>query len=80
MMGFTTEAAINTEGSISINIKKLITVVMTIRRLRAVFLPETMKFAVDRPFMFAIEYKPSRMPLFLGSVRKIESSQERDEL
>jgi len=74
MIGFTTEAAINTEGSMSINIKKLLITVATIRLKRAVFLPETMKFAVDRPFMFAIEYKPSRMPLFLGSVRKIESS------
>jgi len=64
----------------SVNIKKLLIAVATIRLRRAVFLPETMKFVVDRPFMFAIEYKPSRIPLFLGSVRKIEFSQERDEL
>jgi len=39
-----------------------------------------MEFVVDRPFLFAIEHKPSRVLLFLGSVRKIEFSQERDEL
>jgi len=39
-----------------------------------------MEFMVDRPFMFAIEHKPSRVSLFLGSVRKIEFFQEKDEL
>lgn len=39
-----------------------------------------MEFVIDRPFMFAIEHKPSRVPLFLGSVRKIEFLQEKDEL
>jgi len=39
-----------------------------------------MEFVVNRPFLFAIEHKPSKLPLFLGSVRKIESFQERDEL
>lgn len=38
------------------------------------------EFKVDRPFMFAIKHKPSKLPLFLGSVRKIEDYHERDEL
>ncbi|XP_072759665.1 antichymotrypsin-2 isoform X1 [Anoplolepis gracilipes] len=33
-----------------------------------------MKFMVNRPFMFAIEHKPSETALFLGSMRKIEPS------
>lgn len=32
-----------------------------------------MEFIVDRPFMFAIEHKPTKLPLFLGSVRKLDS-------
>ncbi|XP_050449112.1 antichymotrypsin-2-like isoform X2 [Cataglyphis hispanica] len=35
---------------------------------------EPMEFIVDRPFMFAIEHKPTRIPLFLGSVRKLNAS------
>lgn len=38
------------------------------------------EFVVDRPFMFAIQHRQSKMPLFLGSVRKIEFSPEKDEL
>ncbi|XP_029667265.1 antichymotrypsin-2-like isoform X3 [Formica exsecta] len=34
---------------------------------------EPMEFIVDRPFMFAIEHKPTTIPLFLGSVRKLNS-------
>ncbi|GAB1865782.1 Antichymotrypsin-2-like isoform X3 [Camponotus japonicus] len=31
-------------------------------------------FIVNRPFMFAIEHKPTRMPLFLGSIRKPDTN------
>lgn len=42
---------------------------------------EPMEFIVDRPFMFAIEHKPTTIPLFLGSVRKLNSSVSvRDEI
>lgn len=58
--------------------KTLLIAVVEMRLKRMAVLSE--EFIVDRPFMFAIEHKPSKMLLFLGSVRKIESSQERDEL
>lgn len=35
---------------------------------------EPMEFIVDRPFMFAIEHKPTRIALFLGRVQKLNSS------
>lgn len=47
--------------------KKLLIIVVDVKwneRIRST------KFMVNRPFMFAIEHKPIRMPLFLGSVRK----------
>ncbi|XP_014479261.1 PREDICTED: leukocyte elastase inhibitor-like isoform X2 [Dinoponera quadriceps] len=49
-----------------------------VRMRRMTILEE--KFVVDRPFMFMIQHKPSKIPLFLGSVRKIKSSLEKDEL
>ncbi|XP_018339989.1 PREDICTED: antichymotrypsin-2-like isoform X1 [Trachymyrmex septentrionalis] len=64
---------INEEGS-----EAAAATVVGMRLKRMATLP--MEFMVDRPFMFAIEHKPSRVPLFLGSVRKIEFLQERDEL
>ncbi|XP_018310584.1 antichymotrypsin-2 isoform X2 [Mycetomoellerius zeteki] len=64
---------INEEGS-----EAAATTVVGMRLKRMVTLP--MEFVIDRPFMFAIEHKPSRVPLFLGSVRKIEFLQEKDEL
>ncbi|XP_011691975.1 PREDICTED: antichymotrypsin-2-like [Wasmannia auropunctata] len=64
---------INEEGS-----EAAAATVVGMRLKRMAILP--MEFMVDRPFLFAIEHKPSRIPLFLGSVRKIEFSQERDEL
>ncbi|EFN79721.1 Serpin B8 [Harpegnathos saltator] len=53
------------------------TVVESRLKRMAVLLEE---FVVNRPFMFAIQHKPSKMPLFLGSVRKIEFTPEKDEL
>ncbi|XP_020297699.1 antichymotrypsin-2-like isoform X2 [Pseudomyrmex gracilis] len=37
-------------------------------------------FAVERPFLFAIEYKPYKIPLLLGSVRKLDYQPLKDEL
>lgn len=37
--------------------------------IRTIIAP--VKFVVDRPFMFAIEHKPTRLPLLLGSVREL---------
>ncbi|XP_011644242.1 antichymotrypsin-2-like isoform X2 [Pogonomyrmex barbatus] len=64
---------VNEEGS-----EAAAATVVGIRLKRMIISP--MEFVVDRPFLFVIEHKPSRVPLFLGSVRKIEFSQERDEL
>ncbi|XP_032687857.1 leukocyte elastase inhibitor-like isoform X2 [Odontomachus brunneus] len=64
---------VNEEGS-----EAAAATVVQIRMKRMVLVTE--EFVVDHPFMFAIQHQPSKMPLFLGSVRKIESSQEKDEL
>ncbi|KYN00229.1 PREDICTED: antichymotrypsin-2-like [Cyphomyrmex costatus] len=65
---------INEEGS-----EAAAATVVGMRLRRMATLP--IEFTVDRPFMFAIEHKPSRMPLFLGSVKKIEDFlTKRDEL
>ncbi|XP_043250835.1 leukocyte elastase inhibitor-like isoform X1 [Colletes gigas] len=48
------------------------------RLRRMILMPE--QFLVDRPFMFVIEYKPNKVPLFIGSVKDITVSPERDEL
>lgn len=64
---------INEEGSEAAAIT-----VVKMRLKRMAILP--MEFTVDRPFLFAIEHKPSRIPLFLGSARNIEFVQTRDEL
>ncbi|XP_020294799.1 ovalbumin-related protein X-like [Pseudomyrmex gracilis] len=37
-------------------------------------------FAVERPFLFAIEYKPYKIPLLLGSMRKLNYESWKDEL
>ncbi|XP_033335194.1 antichymotrypsin-2 isoform X2 [Megalopta genalis] len=49
-----------------------------IRLRRMIYTPE--QFLVDRPFMFIIEHKPYNIPLFIGSVKDIESVSEKDEL
>lgn len=49
-----------------------------IRLRRMIDSPE--EFTIDRPFMFAIEHKPSKLPLFLGNVVDVGSPLERDEL
>ncbi|XP_020297704.1 alaserpin-like [Pseudomyrmex gracilis] len=36
-------------------------------------------FAVERPFLFAIEYKPHKVPLLLGSVRELKHQLWNDE-
>ncbi|XP_077266426.1 antichymotrypsin-2 isoform X2 [Temnothorax americanus] len=64
---------INEEGS-----EAAAATVVGMRLKRMAILP--MEFVVDRPFLFAIEHKPSRVPLFLGSVRNIEFVREKDEL
>ncbi|XP_071569365.1 antichymotrypsin-2 isoform X1 [Temnothorax nylanderi] len=64
---------INEEGS-----EAAAATVVGMRLKRMAILP--MEFVVDRPFLFAIEHKPSRVPLFLGSVRNIEFVHEKDEL
>jgi len=56
----------------------MLIVAVGLRMKRAAVLP--MIFMVDRPFLFVIEHKPSKLLLFLGSVRKIESTHEKDEL
>lgn len=57
--------------------KNILIVATGLRTKRAV---SSMTFVVDRPFLFVIEHKPSKLLLFLGSVRKIESTHEKDEL
>ncbi|CAL1673626.1 unnamed protein product [Lasius platythorax] len=53
--------------------------VAEVRLKRMVILP--MEFIVDRPFMFAIMYKPIRVPLFVGRVCDLDSfSSVKDEL
>ncbi|XP_028047665.1 antichymotrypsin-2 isoform X2 [Monomorium pharaonis] len=64
---------INEEGS-----EAAAATVVGMRLKRMAILP--MEFVVDRPFLFVIEHKPSRIPLFLGCVRKIEFFQDKDEL
>lgn len=49
-----------------------------IRLRRMIDEPE--KFVVDRPFMFIIEYKPSKTSLFVGSIRDIGASPRKEEL
>lgn len=52
---------------------------MQIRLKRMAVDPE--EFDVNRPFMFVIHHKPSKIPLFIGSVRNIDhKSTEKDEL
>ncbi|XP_076183026.1 antichymotrypsin-2 isoform X2 [Ptiloglossa arizonensis] len=50
--------------------------VMRLRRM--IEIPE--QFLVNRPFMFAIEHKPNKIPLFIGNVKDIKVTSERDEL
>lgn len=38
------------------------------------------QFMINHPFMFAIEHKSSNALMFLGTVRKLASSQKKDEL
>ncbi|XP_046746846.1 antichymotrypsin-2-like isoform X2 [Diprion similis] len=45
---------------------------------RSVTRPEI--FDVNRPFMFAINHKPSRIPIFVGSVRDLQTLPNREEL
>ncbi|KAL0122113.1 hypothetical protein PUN28_007112 [Cardiocondyla obscurior] len=64
---------VNEEGS-----EAAAATVVEMRIKRMAIIP--MEFVVDRPFLFVIEHKPTRVPLFLGSVRKIEYFHEKDEL
>ncbi|XP_011864861.1 PREDICTED: antichymotrypsin-2-like isoform X2 [Vollenhovia emeryi] len=64
---------INEEGS-----EAAAATVAGMRMRRMAVLP--MEFMVDRPFLFVIEHKPSRIPLFFGSVRKIDFLEAKDEL
>lgn len=48
------------------------------RLRRMIEIPE--QFLVNRPFMFAIEHKPNKIPLFIGNVKDIKVTSERDEL
>lgn len=50
--------------------------VMRLRRMASI--PK--QFEVNHPFMFIIEHKLSKLPLFLGNVWDIEAVRERDEL
>ncbi|XP_078043455.1 antichymotrypsin-2 [Augochlora pura] len=49
-----------------------------IRLRRMIDMPE--QFLVNRPFMFIIEHKAYNIPLFIGSVKDLESVSEKDEL
>ncbi|XP_017880303.1 leukocyte elastase inhibitor-like isoform X2 [Ceratina calcarata] len=49
-------------------------------RVRRMIVEEPEKFVVDRPFMFIIEYKPSKTSLFIGSIRDIGTSPRKEEL
>lgn len=49
-------------------------------RLRRALIDITENFLVDRPFLFIIYHKPSKIPLFLGSVKDIDVPVEKDEL
>ena len=52
--------------------------VSSMRFCRMVSLPE--EFIVDRPFMFIIEHKQNNIPLFIGNVRDIKVTSQKDEL
>lgn len=38
------------------------------------------EFFVDRPFMFIIEHKQNNIPLFMGSIKNIKATPQKDEL
>lgn len=52
--------------------------VASMRLRRMIDLPE--EFIVDRPFMFIIEHKQNNIPLFIGSVKDIKVTSQKDEL
>nr|KAF7427230.1 hypothetical protein H0235_006924 [Vespula pensylvanica] len=49
-------------------------------RLKRALIDFPEEFLVNRPFLFIIYYKPSKIPIFLGSVKDIHISVEKDEL
>ncbi|KAK2584776.1 hypothetical protein KPH14_007098 [Odynerus spinipes] len=49
-------------------------------RLRRAIIETTEHFLVDRPFLFIIYHKPSKIPIFLGSVKDIDIPIKKDEL
>lgn len=60
-------------------IKLYLFIVAEVRFKRALIdFPE--EFLVNRPFLFIIYHKPSKIPIFLGSVKDINVSVKKDEL
>ncbi|KAL2726795.1 leukocyte elastase inhibitor-like isoform X2 [Vespula squamosa] len=49
-------------------------------RLKRALIDFPEEFLVNRPFLFIIYHKPSKIPIFLGSVKDIHISVEKDEL
>ncbi|XP_015182132.1 PREDICTED: antichymotrypsin-2-like isoform X2 [Polistes dominula] len=49
-------------------------------RLRRALIDFPEEFLVNRPFLFIINHKPSKIPIFLGSVKDIYIPMEKDEL
>nr|XP_003703429.2 PREDICTED: antichymotrypsin-2-like isoform X1 [Megachile rotundata]XP_012141559.1 PREDICTED: antichymotrypsin-2-like isoform X1 [Megachile rotundata] len=52
--------------------------VINMRVRRMIDMPE--EFFVDRPFMFIIEHKQNNIPLFIGSIKDIKATPQKDEL
>lgn len=49
-------------------------------RVRRASVDPVEEFLVDHPFLFIICHKPSKIPLFLGSVKNIKNPKKKDEL
>ncbi|XP_043500236.1 leukocyte elastase inhibitor-like isoform X2 [Polistes fuscatus] len=66
---------VNEEGS-----EAAAATVAQIRLKRAALIDFPEEFLVNRPFLFIINHKPSKIPIFLGSVKDIYIPMKKDEL